>query len=883
MLGPYEILAPIGEGGMGEVYRARDTKLSRDVAIKVLPDDLAGDEERRARFEREAKLLAAVSHPAVATVFGVDEVDGQAFLAMELIEGDTLADHIARGALRAAAARRLFIQIAAGLEAAHTSGVVHRDLKPANVIVTPEGNVKIVDFGLAKPMGDAPSADGLSQSPTLTKETAVGTILGTAAYMSPEQARAESVDAQTDIWAFGCCLYEALTGRRAFEGKTIADVLAGIIHRELDDSLLPVETPSSMRKLIRRCTRKERQSRLRHIGDARLELEDMDETPSVEDSLPSTPNRRGWISGLLVGAALSAALVVGLGRLGSKNVATENTEGALPYQMTANPGENPVVSTAISPDGQYLAYVDGTGLFLRLTANGETHQVRTPEGFEIARVNWFPDGTNLLLSAVVDNATGLWKMPILGGDPRKLAQGADLAVVSPDGDVAFLSARLGGAEIHVMGPNGEGSRVLVTGDEYDSFWELAWSPNSSRLLVGVMRRAPDGRTDAIESVAIESGERTVVVTGTRLFQSWRGVLPFVLTPDGRLVYVLRELPPNDGSSNLWSVALDSETWTLDGTPTRLTRLSGYNFKNLTVTSDGQRISFLRETNQADVYVGEIDASGLLVDGARRLTLDDRNDYPTGWLTDRPALLFDSRRGDRWGVYVQGLDDANASHLMIGLEERGESELAADGRFVLLRDGASDAGSGALRRIPVDGGPPESLEASGADFHCVVGVRCVLGNPEPATNEYVFHELGPKGRVGDELARIEDRRPFTNWDLSPDGQWVVVVHNNDSMRRVSLRDGSSVEIESADFYFGETVSFGHDGRGVYVDGYRYSEARGRRARKDLLYVSLDTEPIVSVVNHEPNGWHVYPVPSPDGRYLAFALMRFAGNAWTLDGF
>ena len=243
-LSHYKVLEKIGEGGMGEVYLAKDTKLDREVAVKVLPATFSENKERLARFEREARLLASLNHPNIAAIHELEESDGVHFLALEYVPGETLAERIKRGPIPIDEALPLFKQIAEGLEAAHEKGVIHRDLKPANIKVTPEGKVKVLDFGLAKAMAGETPTQGLSESPTITREhTEAGVLLGTAPYMSPEQARGKPVDKRTDIWAFGCCLYEALTGKTAFLGDTVTDTIAKIVEREPDWEALPDDTP----------------------------------------------------------------------------------------------------------------------------------------------------------------------------------------------------------------------------------------------------------------------------------------------------------------------------------------------------------------------------------------------------------------------------------------------------------------------------------------------------------------------------------------------------------------------------------------------------------------------------------------------------------------
>src|ERR1700674_715150 len=282
-LGSYEVVAQIGAGGMGEVYQAHDTKLGRDVAIKVLPEAFAHDPDRLSRFQREAKMLASLNHPNIATIYGLEQSEGLHYLVMELVPGQTLAERVSAGALKIEEALKLGGQIAEALEVAHERGVIHRDLKPANVKVTPEGRVKVLDFGLAKAYSGDCGVD-LSNAPTLTTMgTEEGRILGTPAYMSPEQARGKAVDKRTDIWAFGCVLYELLTGKVAFRGETISDTLAAVLEREPDLQALPPATPPKMRDLLRRCLQKDSQYRLRDIGDARIEIGEALTAPPVTE------------------------------------------------------------------------------------------------------------------------------------------------------------------------------------------------------------------------------------------------------------------------------------------------------------------------------------------------------------------------------------------------------------------------------------------------------------------------------------------------------------------------------------------------------------------------------------------------------------------------
>src|SRR5713101_9910827 len=285
-VGPYEIVAPLGAGGMGEVYRARDTKLGRDVALKLLPPLFAADADRVERFEREARLLASLNDRHIGAIYGFEDAGNVPALVLELVEGDTLHDRVRRGPLPLSEALAVAQQIAEALDAAHRAGIIHRDLKPSNIKITPDGVIKVLDFGLAKALADEGSGADVSESPTMTG-TIAGVILGTAAYMSPEQARGQRVDKRTDIWAFGCVLFEMLTGSSAFVRENVTDTIAAVVGAEPEWKSLPVNTPASIRRLLTRCLRKDARRRLHDIADARIELEDAMATPAEPAPVPA--------------------------------------------------------------------------------------------------------------------------------------------------------------------------------------------------------------------------------------------------------------------------------------------------------------------------------------------------------------------------------------------------------------------------------------------------------------------------------------------------------------------------------------------------------------------------------------------------------------------
>lgn len=398
-LGPYEVLSPLGSGGMGEVYRARDGKLGREVAIKVLPQSFATDPERLARLEREARLLAAVNHPNIAAIYGMEDSTPAKALVLEIVEGPTLQDWLEKGAIPVAEALPIARQIARALEAAHEKGIVHRDLKPSNIKVDPQGTVKVLDFGLAKAFDRAPETTlDFLHSPTLVVTTQPGVICGTAAYMSPEQARGKAADKRADIWAFGVVLFEMLTGRRLFDGETASDTLAAVLRQPIDWEALPRDTPPAVRRLLRRCLDRDPANRLRDIGDARLEIEaealrDEEGTTAPGGAHPGS-GAAGWIAAAALGLAALLLAVLRLGRPVPGSPAL--------HTVILPPEGSELVSTwveagpvEVSPDGSRLVFAARTGegpvrLWVRSLSEPSAHALPGTEGG--SRPFWSPDG-----------------------------------------------------------------------------------------------------------------------------------------------------------------------------------------------------------------------------------------------------------------------------------------------------------------------------------------------------------------------------------------------------------------------------------------------------------------------------------------------------------
>jgi eukaryotic-like serine/threonine-protein kinase len=525
--GSYEVVSSLGVGGMGEVYQARDTKLGRDVALKIVRPELAGDPERVVSFRREALALAAMNHPHIATVHEFNETEGTAFLVMELVPGETLRDRLLTGSVPMIEALRIGRQVAEALEAAHDKGIIHRDLKPANIKITPEGAVKVLDFGLAKALIDDDARDGFSRSPTAA--VSAGVILGTLPYMSPEQARGKPVDRRADIWSFGCVMFELMTHHRPFDGDTTSDVIAAVLEREPDWRLLPSKTPPAVDRVLRRCLRKDSRQRLRDIGDARMELEEALEGPAPAAPAISRHGRFGLftqaIGWLALGLIAGGLLTWGLRR------DAPPVQPAGHFLMSLPAGERfaglDFPAVAMSPDGSLVAYVGTRGgraqLFVRPLNRLES---RALPGTSDAIAPFFsPDHRWVAFFA----EGKLKKVPVDGGTPVTLCE-APIGFGGswgPDGTIVFSPATGSGLS-RVPAAGGPPTRVSQVNSEKGEFshrWP-EWLPDGKTVVFTI---GSVGSWDDAQIVAqsVVSGRQTVLVRG--------GTNPRYL-PSGHLTY-----------------------------------------------------------------------------------------------------------------------------------------------------------------------------------------------------------------------------------------------------------------------------------------------------------------------------------------------------------
>ena len=709
-LGKYDVVAPLGAGGMGEVYRAHDARLGRDVAIKILPHVFTSDPDRLARFEREARVLASLNHPHIAGIYGIEETSTAPALVLELVEGPTLADRIQAGRIRIDEALAIGRQIADGLSAAHDKGIVHRDLKPANIKVMSSGVVKVLDFGLAKADGEDATPHLAQSAANTLSGTRDGMILGTAAYMSPEQARGRPVDKRSDIWAFGCVLYEMLTGRKAFDRETASDTVAAILEREPDWTRLPARTPAPVRRLLRRCLEKDVARRLRDIGDACLELDDVigrAAGPRLRGRLLEIGRERRVATAAGVAAvstALLAALfwrtwgpqprprellnptftqitsqsglewfpslspdgkwvVYGGDAEGNRDIFLQSTTGQTPINLTAESADDDD-QPAFSPDGERIAFRssrDGGGIFV-MGRTGEAVRRLTRRGF---KPTWAPEGREIAFTT--ENAdldpqntlglSSLWVVDVASGQERQLANvDAVLPGWSPLGQrIAYTTrgAIAGSTRLDIWTVDRSGAAPLAVTTDGASNWNPVWAPDGRYLYFVSGRGGPINlwRVPIDEASGKPTAAPEAVTTPSPF------VAHLTISSDGtRIAYssILR-------SRNIQKLSIDPATGTPLGDPAWITTGSRL-WANPDPSPDGKWVVFYSSVQpEGDLYVARTDGTGL-----RQLTSGaDPIDRMARWSPDGQWIAFHSIRGKDqflWKIRPDGSDRQQLSPL-----------------------------------------------------------------------------------------------------------------------------------------------------------------------------------------------------------------------------
>ena len=897
-LGPYEVISPLGAGGMGEVYRARDTKLARDVAIKVLPESLASDPERLARFEREARMLASLNHPHVAAIYGVEDSTPVKALVLELVEGPTLQDRIEAGPIPIDEALSMARQIAEALETAHERGIVHRDLKPANVKVGADDSVKVLDFGLAKALDSDTfgSSPDMTHSPTMSIGTQAGMILGTAAYMSPEQARGKPIDRRADIWAFGVVLHEMLTGKRLFDGETVSDTLAAVLRHDIRFDGLPPALPAPVRTLLARCLDRDPKTRLRDIGEARIALETPRSSAPASPEIPAAPlPRRPGAARLALAAALALAVGLGAGWLLRRPASEPPGAGArmalaIPDGFVLSPEQMPQL--AISEDGrtQVVVVVDASKTSRLLLRSLDQVEPRVLPDTDGANGPFFsPDGKWIGFF----RGQSLFKIPTGGGPPVELASTANVTAArgaswSRDGFIYFApSVSVGISRISENG----GAATVVTRldpsrDERTHRWPQALPDGSAVLFTCDTSVSTEYYDDArIEAVRPATGERKVLVEGAsqarygsggKLVFARGGSLfavgfdPRKLETRGTPEPVVQGVATDVGSGSVqFALSASGAAIWAPGSLTSQYRLCWVDrngaetpvpvppepYNEAELSPDGKRVALTGgQGGSSDLWVADLER------GTRtRLTVGQVVANPV-WTRDgaRIAYLTRQRTGPtrHWQIFWTPADGSRNAELLIESEHTlSPSGFTPDSAKLIYGVGKSDGSSS-----------PHDVEALGMDIYLlpVTGAR----KPELLLSD----GFATRGAV-----------------VSSDGRWVAYGANEGGQQNIFVRPFPTGEgrwqVSTAAAF---EPRWALDQREIYyrsgAELYRVpiETAHGFSAGKPEMVIDrVSTAGIVHTYGLAPDG-RIFTPRSPEGRGSARTIDLDLGFAARLAG-
>ena len=844
---------------MGNVYLAHDQRLGRDVAIKTLPEHLATDAAALARFEREARFVAALNHPNIAAIYGIEEHAGERILVLELVRGETLDDILRRGPLPVDRAMRIAEEIASALEAAHNAGIIHRDLKPSNVKITPDGRVKLLDFGIAKHRLHAQDAGGTQAA--LTRE---GSILGTPQYMSPEQILGEEIDKRADIWAFGCVLFEMLSGRRAFDGSTFVHLADAVRNDDPDWSALPPQTTPAIRQLVQRCLKKDPHERLHDIADARVEL---------HDAVTATRPKRGpaFARSRLTAAVAGAGALIALAAW-QLSSGMDDTPFVAPKlsQLTSAGGieEFP----AWSPDGASIAYAAPVGgvrkLFVRNVATGVEKQITTGEHDDVQPA-WSPDAARVVFvrgkepnrrvtageTFSLYESGDVWVVELATGRERRLIADAFYPMFSPDGRRIAVDASWAGPRRIWMTDDRGFNPQQLTSEESEAVYHIAprWSPDGRRVVYQRIERTK------FDLAAVDVATRaTTTVTN----DNYRELNP--AWGDGNWIYFSSD---RGGGINVWRMRVKSDG-TPNGPPQQLTNGAGQDVQ-LALAPDGTRLAYATLHQNADLWRLPIGANGKPSGAPTQLVASSREDSRGAWSADGQAIAFNSDRGGDMNLWIHSLADGATRQVTRGSGGDFQPQWSPDGRTLVFF--SSRSGSADIWTADVQTGTLKQMTSGPAldinPFFSPDGAEVVFQSDSSGRMElWIVRADGTNRR---QITSVGSSGHFQRW--LPDGWIYFRSPSQSALMRVRPAGGEAELVSQSG---GAHISF-------LPDASRLIDVSGHRTVRSWNVKDGTVEPYYQFTDADVR--IDYPSLSPDGRWLLFDRFRpEGGDVWIADG-